>query len=81
MPDTKAMSATDISRIRTQITGCQELANSIRSKAWELNNREDAKEPEKPTKEPSDVGQELRDKLAMLHDILSDASSSLHAFV
>lgn len=82
MPDAKAMSATDVDTIRDKIVGCHELAQSIREKSFKLNDREVDKNPKGEVKETAnDIGQEFKERISDLHGVLSDAYSSLCAFV
>lgn len=82
MSDQKGMSATDVDAIRDKIVGCHDLAHSIREKSFKLNDREVAKEPKGDVQETAnDIGQEFKDRLSDLHGVLSDAYSSLSAFV
>ena len=77
----KPISETDVEIIRTKIAACTEMAHSIRGKAFQLNDRVGKEEPEKTKQETNDVGQELKDKLTFLHNLLCDAFNSLSAFV
>ena len=71
---------TDMANINKLLADANDHAHTVHNKAFELNNRtaQPKEEEEVPT---GDVGVEIREKLIRINTILTEAITSLEAFV
>jgi len=75
------LGSTDVDEIREFLGQCTDCAHGIRKKAFQLHAQKEPRDGEKsPALSENSIGEELRNKVLVLRDLLNDALDTLQRF-